>query len=59
MTPSDVKHPRRELVRALHNRARNEAAHLERLRVAAERRAAEVANAAAAGQPPPAAPAAS
>ena len=54
MNLGQLKHPRHLLAGALDRRAEREAAHLERLKAAAARRAARRANAVESGNPPPA-----
>lgn len=56
MNVAQLKHPRHLLADALDKRAEREAAHLQRLKTAAARRAAQRANAAETGNPPPALP---
>jgi hypothetical protein len=53
---AQLRHPRHLLADALSKRAEREKAHLERLKERAARRAAQRANAAESGNPPPALP---
>lgn len=56
MNVAQLRHPRHLLADAIDKRAEREAAHLERLKAAAARRAARRANAVETGNPPPALP---
>lgn len=56
MNVAQLRHPRHLLADALDKRAVREAAHLERLKAAAARRAAQRENATQSGNEPPAMP---